>query len=171
MKKLLIYGFKPYKEYKRNISEQVVKRINLGGRLKIKKVVLPVVFQKDILKEIKKFKPEIIIGLGQKGRGRLLEIERTAKNVYKVEEQLKPIVPKGPKKYFLNLKFKKKPKEARVDYVSKDYLCNYTRYLVMDYINKNHLKTKFAFIHIPKEYNPLKATKVIKKMINSLQVV
>ena len=166
MRKLLIYGFKPYKEYKRNISEIVVKKLKIGKRFKVKKIILPVFFRKDILKEIKKFKPDIILGLGQKGRGKLLEIERTAGNIYKKDG--KRINPRGPKRYLLNLRFKYKPKGTKINYISSDYVCNFTCYIIMDYIKKNKLKTKFAFIHIPKDYNSRKAVKIIQEIIRNL---
>ena len=98
--KILIYGFKPYKQYKTNISESVVKRLKTEKRFKVEKTILPVVFKKNILKNIQEFKPDIIIGLGQKPRGSLLEIEKTAKNVYD-KDKLKAIEPGRPKRYFL----------------------------------------------------------------------
>jgi len=44
MERILIYGFKPYKKYKKNISEAVVKRIKLDRGLKLKKAILPALF-------------------------------------------------------------------------------------------------------------------------------
>ena len=165
MERILIYGFKPYKKYKKNISEAVVKSIKLGRGFKVKKVILPVFFRKEILKEIRMFRPDIIVGLGQKGRGKLLEIERTARNVYKINNKLKKINSRGPDKYLLNLRFKKKLKGTRSDYYSADYLCNFSRYIIMDFIKRNKLKTKFTFIHIPKDYNPQKAVNIIQEII------
>ena len=164
MKRVLIYGFKPFGKYKRNISELVVRKLNLGKEFKIKKAVLPVKFKKDILKKVQKFKPDIIIGLGQKNRVKLLEIERTTRNIYK-KDGVKVIVPKRPSRYFLSLKLKDASKEMRNDYISGNYVCNFSRYIIMDFIKKNKLKTKFTFIHIPQNYNPQKASKIIKEII------
>ena len=164
MKKILVYGFKPYKEYEKNISELVVK--GLKKRPGIKKVVLPIVFNKKILKIINKFKPDIIIGLGQKKRGKLLEMERTARNIYKKDRKRK-ISPNGPKRYFLNFKPNIKLKTVRTDYVSEDedYLCNFTRYIIMDFIKNKKLKSKSAFIHIPSKYSLKKAIKIIERIV------
>jgi len=164
MKKLLIYGFKPFGKRKTNISELVVKRLKPKKGFKIKKVILPVAFKKDILKKIQKFKPNFIIGLGQKEKGKLLEIERTARNIHK-KDGMRIIIPKRPPRYILNLKLKDKPKGIRVDYISGRYVCNFTRYIVMDFIKRNKLKTRSAFIHIPKDYNPQRATRIIQEII------
>jgi len=168
MKKILIYGFKPYKKYKKNISEEIVRKLKIKDRFRVKKVILPIEFRKDyILKEIRKYKPDFIIGLGQKGRGKLFEMERKAKNIFRKEKtKVKKIInPKGPREYFLNLKLKEKIPEVRYDYHSSDYLCNFSQYIIMDFINKRRLKTKFAFFHIPKDYPLKKGLKTLKKII------
>ncbi len=62
MKKILIYGFKPFKNYKKNVSHEVVKKFD---RKKYIKVVFPVAYEKEqILDKIEKYQPNIIIGLG-----------------------------------------------------------------------------------------------------------
>ena len=79
MKKILIYGFKPFKKYKKNISEEVVKKLD---KRKFIKVVLPIIYKKQyILNKIKRHWPDIIIGFGQTG-GKLIKIERRAKNIF-----------------------------------------------------------------------------------------
>lgn len=103
--------------------------------------------------------------------GRLLEMERTAINIYKKRGRVKVITSKGPTRYFLNLRLMDKLKEVRTDYISEneDYLRNFNRYIIMDFIKKNELKTKFGFIHIPKNYNSQKATRVIQKIISEIK--
>lgn len=165
--KILIYGFKPYKEYKTNISESVVKKLKIEKRFKVEKTILPVVFKKNILKKIQEFKPDIIIGLGQKPRGRLLEIEKTAKNVYD-KDKLKIIEPGRPKRYFLNLEIKAKLRGTKINYISGYYVCNFTRYIIMDFIKRNRLKTKFIFIHIPNNHDIQKATDIIQKIMQEI---
>ena len=138
---------------------------------KIKKVILPVVFEKKyIFCEIKKYKPDIIIGLGQRKNRKTLEIERKAKNIYRERGQTikKKINPKGPTEYLLNLRPKKKPKGAKIDYRSGDFVCNFTRYIIMDFIKNKGLKTKFMFLHIPENYNIPKAIKILKKIISEI---
>ena len=166
MKKLLIYGFKPFGKYKKNISEELVKKIKVPDDFKVKKVILPVRFSKRILREIKKFKPDFILGLGQKGKGKLLEIERATENIYNKNGKAK-IFPKAPKRYFLNLIFDK-IKGTRRDYHSGDYVCNWTRYLIMNYINKHKLNIKFTFLHAPKDFPIKKGVEIITKILNQI---
>lgn len=161
--KILIYGFKPFKKYKKNISEEIVKRLN---KRKYIKVILPIVYKKKyILNKIKKHQPDIIIGFGQTGR-KLIKIERKAKNTCekerpKVKEKINL---KGPKQYLVNLKLRN-TLGTRISYNAGEYLCNFSMYVVLDFIKKKRLKTKFAFIHIPKNYGLRKAVKVVKKLL------
>lgn len=166
MKKVLIYGFKPFKNYKKNVSQEIIRKFDRKGYIRI---VFSVVHEKDqILRKIEKHQPDIVIGLGQ-GKERLLSIERKAKNIFKTEKskRRRKISPQGPKQYLVNLKLKKIP-ETRISYDAGDYVCNFSMYIIMDFIKKKKLKIKFAFIHIPKDYNPQKAFSAIQKIIASI---
>lgn len=166
MKKVLIYGFRPFKKYKTNISAEIIKRIK--GR-EITKLILPIVYKKKyIINKVRKSKPDIIIGLGQTVGEKFLTIETKAKNIYEKERpEIKKIIdPRGPKEIFLNWR-PKAPKGVRISRDSGEYLCNFTMYCLMSYIKKNNLKTKFTFIHIPRGYNLQKAVKVIQEIIRN----
>ncbi len=41
-------------------------------------------------------------------------------------------------------------------------------YIIMDFIKKKDLKTIFAFIHIPKDYDLQKAVDIIQKIIGDI---
>lgn len=155
----LIFGFEPFRENKEDISRRLVKSINK------KSIILPVIFNnKKIIDYIKKTKPEIIIGVGSCKKGKYLRIERKAKNIIKEDNKIKKIK-NHPKEYFLNLKLKK-IKGIRFSYNTGTYICNYITYSIMDYININKLKTKFAFIHVPQNFNLNKAIKIISILQN-----
>lgn len=165
--KILIYGFRPFKKYKKNISEEVVK--NLVNKRKFIKVILPIVYKKKyILNKIKKYQLDVIIGFGQSA-GKLIRIEKRAKNIFEMERPKgkRVIDSTGPKLYSTNLKLKKIP-GARISYNADDYLCNFTMYVILDFIKKENLKTRSAFIHIPKNYNLKKATRVIQELIRDI---
>ena len=88
----------PLKKYKKNIFQEVIKRID---KRKFIKVILPIISKKKyILNKIKKYRPDIVIGFGQTG-GKLIKIERKAKNIFEVEKaKVKKVInPKGPKQY------------------------------------------------------------------------
>jgi pyrrolidone-carboxylate peptidase len=61
--RLLLYGFGPYRQFKENITEKILKR--LPAKSGVKKIVFPVWFQKrQFIEALKRHKPEVILGLG-----------------------------------------------------------------------------------------------------------
>ncbi|GEM_PF-5042702 len=157
----------PLKKYKKNIFQEVIKRID---KRKFIKVILPIISKKKyILNKIKKYRPDIVIGFGQTG-GKLIKIERKAKNIFEVEKaKVKKVInPKGPKQYLVNLKLKKIPR-IKISYDAGKYLCNFTTYTIMDFIKKESLKTKFAFLHIPKNYKLKRTVKIIEKLLSQIE--
>jgi pyrrolidone-carboxylate peptidase len=163
--KTLIYGFMPYKEWKNNITEKIVKKVK-GKNLV--KVVFPVRFEKRVfLDKIRRSKPDIIIGLGQHPRGKKIRIERKAMNTWAHSKQEEPRkISKGPKHYFLTAKLKKN-KYSWISYNAGSYVCNFSMYIISDFIKNK--KIRFAFIHISKEYRADKAAKFVENKIKELQ--
>ncbi len=164
--KILVFGFKPYQDYKENITEKIVKR--LKTRKNLQKVVLPVKFDKKIfIKAIEEYKPDVILGLGQHPKATKIRIERRAINLKQSDKKEKPkkIEEKGSRYRLVNLKLKE-DKSAQVCYDAGKYVCNYCMYIVSDLANKNDIK--FAFLHIPKDYNIAKATKFVKAKIDKI---
>jgi pyrrolidone-carboxylate peptidase len=107
------------------------------------------------------------VGFGQTYK-KWIGIERRAKNIYKIKKRKKVIDSRGPKQYLLNLKLKKIP-GAKISYNAGWGLCNFTMYTIMDYIKKQKLKTKFGFIHIPKDYGVERALKTVKKLLSQIK--
>ena len=163
--KILLQAFKPYKKYKENISEKIVRRIK--NRKNLYKKVFEVKFnRKQFIDQIKKVKPNIIISLGQHPGSKKIRIERRACNLKRnnKEEKLKVILKGKPKYLYTNLKLKK-DKNSRISYDAGDYVCNFSMYVILDYIKDKDIK--FGFIHIPKDYNLNKAVKFIESKIKS----
>src|SRR5437667_12844633 len=76
---LIIYAFRPYLAIHDNVTEKVVRK--LPKRRWLKKIIFPVRFQRSqFINAIKAYDPDVILGLGQCSRGRLLRIESTAIN-------------------------------------------------------------------------------------------
>jgi len=159
--KVFIYGFKPYKNYQENISENIIKKIR--NRNNLKKNIFDVNFNKvNFIDEIKKFNPNIIIGLGQHPRSKKIRIERKALNLKKNSEKdsLKLISKKGPRHLFVNLKLKK-DKYSWISYNAGKYVCNYSMYIISNFSKDK----KFAFIHIPKDYDVNAGVKYIENIL------
>ncbi|MBW2999114.1 hypothetical protein KY339_00445 [Candidatus Woesearchaeota archaeon] len=154
--KILVYGFGPYKNYKENISEKVVRKIKPRKNL-VKAVFSSKFDRKMFLDKIRKVKPDIVIGLGQHTRGRKIRIERKAVNLKKE----KIISKNKPKQRFLNLKLKK-DRNSWLSYNAGKYVCNYSMYLI------SGLDVKFGFVHIPKDYGLSRAVRFIDGIIKNL---
>ena len=165
--RILVYGFEPYLSYKENVTKKVLRKLRIGKNLI--KIVFPVYFHKQIfLNKIRRVNPDIIVGLGQYSRGHKIRIERKAINLKRSgqKEKLKVIAQNKPHHYFLKMKLNKDA-NSWISYNSGDYVCNFSMYVISDYIRKR--KTKYAFIHIPKDYSINKATRFVEAKLREIQ--
>ena len=161
--KILVFGFKPYRNYKGNITEKIIKL--LRDRSGLSKTVLPVQFDKKIfLKAVEKHKPDVVLGLGMHPRAKKIRIERRAKNIMRrsAGERLQKIENSAPTFRFVNLKLKPDSR-ARITYNAGDYVCNFCMYILSDIAEKKGIR--FAFLHIPKDYKIKNAVKFIEEKI------
>ncbi len=167
--RLLIYGFGPYDKFQQNVTENIL--VRLPKRRTLRKVVFSVRFHKNqFLNAIKNYKPDVILGLGQCSRGRLLRIEtRAANKMWKDKrESTKPILAGGAGRLFTNLKLKA-GREARSSNDAGSFVCNYSMYVMLDYLKRRRLNVPFGFIHIPHRYDPRKAVGVLVKLIGEIE--
>ena len=167
--RLLIYGFGPYKEFKENITEKILRR--LPARSGVKTVVFPVRFQKrQLIEALKKYKPDAVLGLGQSSGSKRLKIERRAVNRRRKNQSEKPspIAPGRFKWLSTTLKLKG-DSQARISYDAGDYVCNYSMYVILDYLKRHRLPTRFGFVHIPHDYNPARAQRFLLKAAREIQ--
>jgi len=165
--KILVYGFKLYKNWKENITEKIIRRIK--NRKNIKKIIFPPKFEKKLyLENIAKHKPDLILGLGQHPRSRKIRIERKAVNLKRHNKKEKPkIISRNKPRYqFVNLRLKK-DKNSRISYDAGKYVCNFSMYVISDFCKNKNIK--FAFIHIPKDYDMKKAVSFVGSRINEIQ--
>lgn len=159
--KILVYAFKSYVHWKKNITEQVLENIN--NQKNIVKIVFPQKFnRKMISKAVKEIRPDMIIGLGQCEDGELLRIERKAYNYKKLNEkkQKVAILIDHPNHYFLNL-YLKDDENSWHSYYAGDDVTNNSMYLIAHLFKNIH----FAFINIPKDYDQKKAAEFVEKKI------
>ena len=159
--KILIYGFKSYKHWKKDVTSKILRKI--PKKTNIVKVILPIKFEKKpILDKIRKHKPDLIIGIGQHSRGRKVKIERIAKNIKKVNRKAEEtmISKKGSKSMTLNLKIDSGG-ESWTSYDAGNGICNYSMYVV----SSNAKGSKFVFFNFPKKYDPKRAAEIINRRI------
>lgn len=143
--KVLIYGFGAYKQYKNNISKDIIH--NLKTRQGLYTCILPTEFSsKHIKNHLDKHKPDIIIGLGQSARAECIFIEKKAKNKMQPDnDHTTKIEDDGPATIESNLTIARKA-GVRKSENAGTYLCNYSMYVVGRISEKKGLK--FTFIHI-----------------------
>ena len=165
---VLVYGFGPYKQFRENITDRVTRRLPRPANLR--KIVFPVRFHKSQFTEaVRKYRPDFVLGLGQCSKGRLLRIERRAVNKRRndKQERARSIVRGGPKWLTTSLKLEKLPlgKQIRISYDPGDYVCNFSMYVLLDYLRRHRRKVRFGFIHIPHRYNTRVAVHFLSRIL------
>ncbi len=167
---LLIYGFGPYKQFKDNITQKILKRV--PAKRGLKKVIFPVRFQqRQFIEALKKHKPEVILGLGQTSRGRRIKIERRAVNRRRENkgDRATPIRAGGRKWLATSLRLNG-GQQARISHDAGDYVCNYSMYVILDYLKRRGIPARFGFIHIPHDYSLVRARRYVLNLVRGLQV-
>ena len=166
--RVLIYGFGPYRQFQQNITEKILRR--LPKQKQLTKIVFPVKFHKrQFIDAIKQFTPDVILGLRQCSGGRRLRIEKSAINKRRASPSAaaKPIVRGGARALPTNLKlsFGRAAERSRS---AGDYVCNYSMYIMLDFLKRRRLSTPYAFIHIPHDYDKKKALRLLLKTLRRL---
>ena len=168
--RVILTGFEPFGGSDVNSSWETAVRVkqlpHIGIELEV--LQLPVSFKRagEAIREILQTKrPDILVVLGQRGRGQNLDIERIAVNLmdsansdndgYCPQEQT--IVDDGDSAYFSNIPVKilrdallSRGMPAKVSNSAGLYVCNSTYYNALDEIYKYSLQVKAVFVHLPK---------------------
>jgi pyroglutamyl-peptidase len=149
----LIYGFGPYQQYKANITEDIVRA--LPQRNGLHRKVFPVRFhKKQFIEAVDKIRPDVILGLGQCSTGGLLRVETSARNRRRNPRfgTVRDIVPNGMPRLATTLKLKL-GRRAKVSNDAGDYVCNYSMYVILDYVKRRNLPTLYGFVHVPHSHD------------------
>ena len=170
VKKVLLTGFEPFGGSDINSSWETAVRV---GQLPPKGVVvetmqLPVSFKRAgeaIRRALHEKHSDVLVMLGQRGKGTSIDIERIAVNLMDsvnpdndgCQPQEQAIVKGGELAYFSNLPVKalrdavlQKDIPARVSNSAGLYVCNSTYYNALEEINRQQLSIKVVFVHLPK---------------------
>jgi pyroglutamyl-peptidase len=167
--RVLVYGFGPYKQFKSNITQKIVR--NLPRSPDLKTIVFPVRFTKSqFTAAIAKHRPDAILGLGQCSTGTKLRIERRAINLRRdrKEEKGRAIVRGGAKWLRTTLKVDGLGRQAKESRSAGDYVCNYSMYVMLEDLKRRRQKTRYGFIHIPHDYPLARASRLIGRAVRRL---
>jgi pyroglutamyl-peptidase len=166
--RILIYGFGPYRRFRDNVTEKIIRR--LPRRRQLRKIIFPVRFhRRQFIDAVGKHEPEVILGLGQCSRGRRLRIERRAVNKRRNDkrEKPKPIVRGGPRRLPTHLKLNI-GSAARISRNAGDYVCNYSMYVILDYLKRRRAPVRFGFVHIPHDFDSGRASLILARAIDTI---
>jgi pyrrolidone-carboxylate peptidase len=167
--RVLVYGFGPYEEFRNNITVTIIKALpSVPG---LKTAVFPVRFnRRQFIEVLERQEPDNVIGLGQSTRDRI-EIESRAINHKRASKMgpVKPIRQSGAEYLPTTLNIKLGPQVRRSDSPG-DYVCNYSMYVMLDYINRSAGEVKFGFLHIPHDLDPRKGTALVARAIAQIQL-
>lgn len=166
----MLYGFGPYREFHDNITARIIK--SLQPQPGLKKVVFRVRFHRgQFVQALERFKPDIILGLGQSSRRRIV-VEAQAANRRRArrKDNPRPIAPNGAQRLKTTLTIKV-GKEVRKSWSAGDYVCNFSMYVMLDHIRRQNLSTLYGFIHIPHDYDQRKARETVDKILRRCRPV
>ena len=167
-RRLLLYGFGPYREFSDNITERIIK--SLPRRAGLRKFVFPVRFHRgQFVDAIEQFKPDIVLGLGQSSRRRI-EVESQAANrrCARLTDQPERILARGPARLRTTLTLKV-GRQAGKSSNAGDYVCNFSMYVMLNHILRNGLDIPYGFIHIPHDYEETRAARFIENILAGCQ--
>ena len=166
--RILVYGFGAYREFPNNITETIINALPSFAGLKT--AVLPVRFnRRQFIDVLERHKPDNVVGLGQCTRART-EIETRAINHKRASDMgpLRPIRQSGAEFLPTTLNITLGSRVGRSDNPG-DYVCNYSMYVILDYINRSAGEVKFGFLHIPHDVDPRKGTALVARAIAQIQ--
>jgi pyroglutamyl-peptidase len=170
--RLLIYGFGPYRQFENNITQQIVRKLPSSPNLQ--KIVFPVRFEKKQFTDaVKKHRPDFVLGLGQCSRGRLLRIERRAVNRRRNDrkEKARPIVRGQPQWLATTLRLNEMGlKQTKISVDAGDYVCNFSMYVILDYLRRYRPDVHFGFVHVPHNYDRKRAVKSVTEVLKTLKM-
>jgi hypothetical protein len=110
------------------------------------------------------------VGLGQCSRGQRLRVEAQAVNRRRNHrnEKSKPIIAGAPSRLRTNLKLAV-GRQGESSRKAGEYVCNYSMYVILDFIKRRRLPIRFGFIHIPHDYQAEKAMRLLEKGIGTIR--
>ena len=166
--KILVTGFDPFGGDKVNPAYEAVKLLpgTIAGA-EVIKIEIPTVYGKSgeaVEEGIKKYKPDVVLCIGQAGGRSTITVERVAINL--AEARIKdnegnqpidkPLEKDGENAYFATIPVKamvnnirKHGIPANISYTAGTFVCNSVMYDLLYMINKKYPEIKGGFIHVP----------------------
>jgi pyrrolidone-carboxylate peptidase len=166
--RILVYGFGPYRDFRDNITEIIIKTLPpLPG---LRTAIFPVRFnRRQFIDVLERHEPYHVIGLGQCMRDRI-ELESRAANRKRASQsgRVKPIRQSGAEFISTTLDVDLGSRVGRSDNAG-DYVCNYSIYVMLEYISRSGSDCRFGFLHIPHDIDLEKGVAVVMRAIAQIR--
>ena len=166
---VLVYGFGPYREFRNNITETIIKALPpLPG---LTTAVFPVRFnRRQFIDVLQRHKPDHVMGLGQCTRHRI-EFESRATNRKRVSNRVsvKPIRQSGAEFLPTTLDIDLGSDVGHSDSAG-DYVCNYSMYVILEYISRSERNIRFGFVHLPHDIDSARGVALVMQAISQIQL-
>ncbi|HVO91280.1 MAG TPA: hypothetical protein VMT22_00475 [Terriglobales bacterium] len=168
-RRVLLYGFGPYKQFRDNITAKIIK--SLPRQPGLRKIVFPVRFdRRQFVESLGRFKPDVIVGLGQSSRRRI-EVESQAKNRRRSSKAKRARAiahSSGPTRLKTTLQLKLGRQAGRSENAG-DYVCNFSMYVILAELRRKGGEVPYGFIHIPHDCDWMRAKSLVVKIIRQCQ--
>lgn len=162
--KILVYGFEPFLQYTKNVTEDIVEQLSRDSG--VVGHIFPVVFDSAMFtQKLNEICPSLVIGMGQDSRARKIRIERKAQNQRRnhLESNTHRIAKNGPEHLFCNSSVNK-PEGTTVTYDAGTYVCNFSMYVCLEYCIPKGVP--YTFLHIPVGANPKQAARTVRDILH-----
>jgi len=166
-KRILVYGFGPYRKFRENITAKIVN--SLAPQAGLKRAVFRVRFHRgQFVEALKRHKPDFVLGLGQSAR-RTIEFETRAANRRRAGPKVRAraIRKRGPRWLPATLEMKLGASVKRSTNAG-EYVCNFSMYVMLDQIRRAEARTQLGFIHIPHDFAPREAARLVAVAVKKL---
>ncbi len=163
--RILVYGFGSYLQYRQNVTTEILRKLPQWSCLR--KIVFPVRFdRRQFVAAVRTYQPDVILGLGQCSSGEVLRVENRAVNRRRTDRksEARPILMSGAPSHVTTLDLKL-GSSATGSNRAGDYVCNYSMYVLLDFLERQRLPVRFGFVHIPYDYDAAKAAGILLKRI------
>jgi hypothetical protein len=85
-----------------------------------------------------------------------------------INEKTRPILAGGPPSLKTSIRLAL-GRQGKSSNKAGEYVCNYSMYIVLDFIKRHRLPIRFGFIHIPHRYDYRKAMRLVEKAIGKIE--
>ena len=167
--RVLVYGFGPYREFHNNITETIIEALSPVPGLRT--AVFPVRFnRRQFIDVLERHKPDHVVGLGQCTRDQI-EVESRAINRKQTSNMgpVKPIRKSGAEFLPTTLDINLGSQVGHSD-TAGDYVCNYSMYVMLEYISRSGRDVRFGFFHIPYNIDFATGAALVTRAVAQIQL-